>query len=269
LPEPAFYYLLDAYVAHKLGRPTAVVNHTMDIDDPTLRTLIPCVYRNLALIGFRDSKSIDAFRKMGGDLANVVVSPDLALTSYVKPAGARRHGTVAIAINVPEAITRGYALQWLDVVRGLQGKGFEVVLVSNELPTDAAFYARLRRQLGLRLEGASLAFDRYAELLGSFDLVVSSRMHTAILAMVGGTPVVAVDGASFKITGLFEELGLSRPVIRPASPGWVEAVVSQAVAVRGQRDAAATEVAAKLDGIRGRVADILVPRLRAAEVAAA
>src|SRR5205085_1983046 len=80
-PEPAFYYLVDAHVAHKLGRPTAIVNHTMDIDDPTLHAIIPRVYRELDLVGFRDSKSIDAFRAMGGDLGNVVVSPDLALLS--------------------------------------------------------------------------------------------------------------------------------------------------------------------------------------------
>ncbi len=269
MPGPAFYYLLDAHVAHKLGRPTAIVNHTMDIADPTLHALIPRVYRELSLVGFRDSKSTDAFRKMGGDLANVVVSPDLALISRAGSAGARRRGTVALAINVPEAVARGYAARWFDVVRGLQGNGFEVVLVSNELPADAAFYGQLCRQLGVRIEGSSLDFARYPELLGSFELVVSSRMHTAILAMVGGAPVVAVEGASFKITGLFQELGLSRTVIRPADPGWVEAVVAQAALVREQRDAVTREIAAKLDGIRGRIADILVPRLRAAEAAAA
>jgi len=267
-PEPAFYHLLDAHVAHKLGRPTAIVNHTMDIDDATLRLLIPRIYRDLALVGFRDGKSVEAFRAMGGDLANVVVSPDLALASQVGAAGARRPGSVAVAINVPEAAARGYAPQWIDVIRGLQGKRFEVVLVSNELPSDQAFYEQLRRQLGVAIEGQSLDFDRYAALLGTFDFVVTSRMHTGVLAMLGGAPVVPVEGASFKITGLFQELGFSMPVIRPSSPGWVEAVIEQAAALQGRRDAVAGEIAAKLAGIRGRIADLLVPRLRAAEAAA-
>lgn len=268
-PEPAFYYLIEAHVAHKLGRPTAIVNHTMDIGDPTLHKLIPYVYRELSLVGFRDNKSVDAFRKMGGELGNVVVSPDLALTSRPKPPGARRAGTVALAINVPEAASGGYAAGWRDVVRGLQRKGFEVVLVSNELPADLAFYEQLCRELGVRIEGAALDADRYIERLGSYELVISSRMHTVILAMMGGAPVVAVEGASFKITGLFQELGLPWPVIQPAAGGWIDAVVERAVAVRDQRAEIAGEITAKLEGIRTRIADILVPRLRAAEAASA
>jgi polysaccharide pyruvyl transferase WcaK-like protein len=268
-PEPAFYHLLDAHIAHKLGRPTAIVNHTMDIDDPTLRALIPRIYRDLTLVGFRDCKSVEAFRAMGGDLGNVVVTPDLALTSKVEPSGARRHGAVAVAINVPEAAERGYAAQWIDVIRGLQGKGFEVVLVSNELPSDQAFYEQLRRQLGVATEGQSLDFDRYAALLGTFDVVVTSRMHTGVLAMLGGAPIVPVEGASFKITGMVQELGLAMAVIRPPDPGWIDAVVAQAGAVRDQRAGVASEIAAKLEGIRVRIADSLVPRLRAAEAAAA
>jgi hypothetical protein len=90
-------------------------------------------------------------------------------------------------------------------------------------------------------------------------------MHTGVLAMLGGAPVVAVEGASFKITGLFQELGLSMPVIRPASPGWVDAVVAQTTSARQQREVATREIAAKLAGIRERITSTLVPRLRAAE----
>ncbi|MCE9577113.1 MAG: polysaccharide pyruvyl transferase family protein [Deltaproteobacteria bacterium] len=268
-PEPAFYYLVEAHVAHKLGRPTAIVNHTMDIDDPTLRALIPRVYRELELVGFRDSKSIETYKTMGGDLANVVVSPDLALASRVGPVGALRRNTVAIAINVPEGTARGYCDQWLDVIRGLQAHGLEVVLVSNEFPSDLTYYEQLRRTLGVKIEGGALDYDRYAALLGSFDVVVSSRMHTAILGMVGGAPVVAVEGASFKITGLFQELGLAGPVIRPSSPGWAQAVITQVLHARTHRSEVVSEIASKLHGIRTRIGELLVPRLRAAEAAAA
>jgi polysaccharide pyruvyl transferase WcaK-like protein len=264
MPEPAFYHLLDAHVAHKLGVPTAIVNHTMDIDDPTLRAVIPKIYRELDIVGFRDTKSVQAFRDMGGELANVVVAPDLALASQAGPLGKRRPGEIAVAINVPEATARGYAGRWFDVIRGLQASNHRVVLVSNEAPSDLAFYDQLRKDLGVTIEGASLDYDRYAALLGSFDLVVSSRMHTAILAMVGGAPVVPVEGSSFKITGLFQELGLPVQVIRPPADGWVEAVVAQADSVRARRDALAAELTGRLDAMRGRITAALLPRLRAA-----
>jgi polysaccharide pyruvyl transferase WcaK-like protein len=262
MPEPAFYHLLDAFVAHKLGVPTAIVNHTMDIDDPTLRAIIPRVYAELDLVGFRDAKSLPAFRELGGQLGNVVVAPDLALASRPAPRGDRRHGEIAVAINVPEATARGYADDWFDAIRGLQAARFRVVLVSNEAPSDLAFYDRLRGELGVTIEGAALDFDRYAALLGSFDLVISSRMHTAILAMVGGAPVVPVEGSSFKITGLFEELGLPAQVIRPPAAGWTAAVVAQATAVRDRRDQLAADLTGRIDGVRRRITETLVPRLQ-------
>jgi polysaccharide pyruvyl transferase WcaK-like protein len=266
---PAFYHLLDAHVALKLGRPTAMVNHTMDIADPTLRLLIPWIYKDLALVGFRDEKSVGAFREMGGDLGNVLVTPDLALTTAIGAPASRRAGTIAVAINVPEATAYGYARQWIDVLTGLREQGFEVVLVSNELPADQAFYSDVSRRLGLPLEGQNLDHDRYAELLGGFDLVVSSRMHTAILAMVAGTPVVPVEGASFKITGLFQELGIDTPVVAPTRPGWTAQVVAQAVALRARREQAAGEVVARVDAIRERIFGMLLPRLRDAASAPA
>jgi polysaccharide pyruvyl transferase WcaK-like protein len=263
-PEPALYHLLDADVARKLGVPTAIVNHTMDIEDATLRAIIPKVYRELDLVGFRDTTSVQPFRDMGGDLGNVVVAPDLALANRPAAKLPRRPGEVAVAINVPEATNRGYAGRWFDVIRGLQAGGHRVVLVSNEAPSDRAFYEQLKKQCGVSIEGAALDYDRYAALLGSFDLVVTSRMHTAILAMAGGAPVVPVEGASFKITGLFQELGLPVQVIRPTADGWVEAVVTQADEVRSCRDALAADLTAKIDAVRSRIADAMLPKLRAA-----
>src|SRR5262249_11014008 len=45
------------------------------------------------------------------------------------------------------------------------------------------------------------------ELLGGFDLVVATRMHMAILALVAGTPVLPV-AYEFKTAELFASLGL-------------------------------------------------------------
>lgn len=264
-PQAAFYHLLDAYVAHKLGCPTAIVNHTMDITDPTLRKIIPTVYRSLDLVGFRDDKSVTAFREMGGDTRNVLVTPDLALTTELGANATRRPGTIAVAVNVPEAEAHGYLARWHEVISGLHTEGFKVVLVSNELPADLPFYQELMaRHPGLTLEGGGLDHDRYGELLGSYDFVVTSRMHTGVLAMVAGTPVVPVEGSSFKITGLFQELGFIAPVVGPTGADWPAKVVAQAVAMRGARDAASSDVAAKVRAVRERIISLLVPRLQAA-----
>ncbi|HET9627823.1 MAG TPA: polysaccharide pyruvyl transferase family protein [Kofleriaceae bacterium] len=263
-PTPAFYHLLDAYVAHKLGRPTAIVNHTMDINDPTLRKLIPRIYRELALVGFRDEKSVGAFKAMGGTLDNVLVTPDLALMTRHPDKRAPAKGRVAVAVHAPAAQWAERGAPWLDVITGLQTLGLEVVLVSNEMPADHAFFSSIRSRVTVPVEGAGLDFDRYSELLGGFDFVVSSRMHTSILAMVAGTPVIPVEGPSFKISGLFAELGFARPVIQSTQPGWTDQVIAAAAAMRDQRDASASDTVAKISAARDRITSVLVPRLQQA-----
>lgn len=264
-PAAAFYHLLDAHVARTLGCPTAIVNHTMDITDPTLRRIIPAVYRRLDLVGFRDDKSVAAFREMGGDLRNVVVTPDLALTITPPRASEVRTDVVGVAINVPEATAGGYVQQWSAVIDALLRAGCQVRLISNELPADRPFYAQLlQRFSSVRLEGAALDHDRYATLLGGYGVVVTSRMHTGILAMAAGTPVVPVEGSSFKITGLFQELGFDEPVIRPTESGWTVRVVERVLSIRPQRDLVAHTTSDKLRVVRDRIDASLVPQLQAA-----
>ncbi|HEY0190413.1 MAG TPA: polysaccharide pyruvyl transferase family protein [Kofleriaceae bacterium] len=263
-PAPAFYHLLDAHVAKKLGRHTAIVNHTLDVNDPTLRKLIPRIYKDLDLVGFRDDKSIATFKAMGGDLANVLVTPDLALMT-ARPAGRKPVANrVAIAVHAPAASWSDRASLWVDVIAGLKAKGFDVVFVSNEVPADEAFYARVRERVEVPFEGKGLDYDRYCAMLGGFEFVVSSRMHTSILAMVAGTPVIPIEGPSFKISGLFAELGFDRQVIQPTQPGWVQQAIDAAVGMRGADSAAVQEVETRIVAARARITEALIPRLQQA-----
>ncbi len=263
-PQAAFYHVLDAHVAQQLGRPTAIVNHTMDITDPTLRRLIPHVYKTLDLVGFRDEKSVGAFVAMGGDPANVVVTPDLALTCHVPAAGAVRARTVAVAINVPEATAGKYRDAWIRTIEALRAAGFTVVLVSNEVPADQPFYDELVARFQLAVEGRGLDHDRYGALLGSFDVVVTSRMHTGVLAMIGGAAVVPIEGSSFKITGLYQELGLPTTVIRPAGFGWPATVATAVSAASTGRAAYVAAQSAAISTTRERIINGLVPKLQEA-----
>jgi polysaccharide pyruvyl transferase WcaK-like protein len=266
-PAAAFYHLLDADVARKLGTPTAMVNHTMDITDPTLRAIIPRMYRELTLVGFRDQKSVVAFREMGGDMANVVVTPDLALATEASAQRAPRAGTIGLAINVPEAAANNYLDGWERAVGLLLERGFHVELISNEFPSDLPFYRHLTTRFPkLRIAGEHLGHQRYCELLATYELVVTSRMHTAILSMVSGTPVIPVEGASFKITGLFRELGFEMPVVQPTGEGWPARVVEAVGARRSGPDGGDGDVTTKLASARTKMIEDLLPRLQAAAV---
>jgi len=263
-PNPAFYHLLDAWVSHRTGTGTGIVNHTMHVNDPTLRRLIPRLYRELAIVGFRDEKSVDEFRRMGGDLSNVVVTADLALTTAVDAPVSRRRGTIAVAIHVPDAINKGTARRWPELILELKAANFDIVLVSNEQSTDHAFLQELRSKTGVPVEGHGLDFERYAEHLGAFDFVISSRMHTSILAMCAGTPVIPIEGPSLKISGLFQELGVNTSVIQSTDPDWISRTRERAKELRDHREEASKDVIARVAAVRVRIDQALLPKLRAA-----
>jgi hypothetical protein len=82
--------------------------------------------------------------------------------------------------------------------------------------------------------------------------------------MVAGTPVIPVEGPSFKISGLFAELGFTAPVIQSSAPGWTAQVIEAAVRMRNGRDAYASDVAAKIGVARARITAALLPRLQQA-----
>jgi len=73
--------------------------------------------------------------------------------------------------------------------------------------------------------------DTLMGVLARSDLVISTRMHLAILGLVLGLPVIAI-GYEFKTVELFESLGLGDNVvlIEHASAEWMRDAVSRAVA---------------------------------------
>jgi polysaccharide pyruvyl transferase WcaK-like protein len=260
--DVTFIHLLDIYVARKAGARAGIVNHTLEIRDPTLRRLMPELYRRLDIVEFRDEKSRDALREMGGDAETPIVAPDLALTTPPPTVRPARRPKVGVAIHTTEAANAGQLGDWRELIGKLQQAGFDLVFVSNELPIDTPVYRSLAADIPI--EGRGLEFDPYTELLAGFDFLVTSRMHTGILAMVAGTPIVPVEPTAFKMTGLFQELGLETPVIRPSEPGWVDRALAQALALSDNREPAAAQVTTQVAAARRRIESVLIPALRRA-----
>lgn len=259
--QVTFVHLLDIYVAKKAGARAGIVNHTLEIRDPTLKRLFPELYRRLDIVEFRDEKSREALREMGGDAQTPIVAPDLALTTP-PPAPAPRRPQVGVAIHTTEAAHGGQLGQWGELIGRLRAAGFDLVFISNDLAIDTPVYRGLAPDLPI--EGQGLEFGPYTEFLSRFDFLVTSRMHTGILAMVAGTPIVAVEPTAFKMTGLFQEVGIEAPVIRPSEAGWVDRALAQALAMRDNRETAAAEVSGKVAAARRRIESVLIPALRRA-----
>ena len=61
-----------------------------------------------------------------------------------------------------------------------------------------------------------LSPNQLAELYGAAKLVIATRFHAVVLAITGGTPVIAIPYFGVKTQGSLSDLGLSEYVIELA-----------------------------------------------------
>ena len=112
--------------------------------------------------------------------------------------------------------------------------------------------------------GESLDYQPFTALLAGFELVISVRMHTGILALAAGRPVIPVEPARFKMAGLFRQLGFAEPPIVTANEGWVEEILGRTARIRTHLPAAEAETRRRVADAVERTRATLIPRLRAA-----
>lgn len=259
--DTALAYLLDLRVAQLLGARTAMVNLSFEIEDATLRTVAAHVMDLADLVEFRDVPSADAYATAGGQ-SEALVLPDAALlTELGDPApGNRSPGTVGLAINGLQARAAGLDSQWSGFIETMRKHGSEPVLVSNEWSTDEVFWRQLRTNVEIESMGRDCDYREYGRLLGGFEVVVSSRLHTCVLALCAGTAVVPVETGTFKLSGFFEQIGLPNTPVNLLEPGWQEKVLARVAAGRSDPTVLTEQLRARDEG-RARLRAALGPRL--------
>ncbi len=96
-----------------------------------------------------------------------------------------------------------------------------IVLLSTNCPKDWVALREIRRQLPARLASrvtllADCRLETLRAQMASLDLVVGTRLHTALLAAVEGTPIVGLAYQP-KVAAFFEALGLAEALF-PVEP---------------------------------------------------
>jgi polysaccharide pyruvyl transferase WcaK-like protein len=146
---------------------------------------------------------------------------------------AEMDGALAISVSDP-------AIPHLDTIagtaralleRGLVDRVIVVDQVSGD-DADATACGRLAQQLpdNTKLVRDDLSPSDLVHLYGSCVAVIASRLHAAILGLIGGTPSFPIDlSRDHKAVDTFGEVGLERWVLDPQAPGtWLD-VVADAV----------------------------------------
>ena len=246
-----FRHLLDLHFAKAVGCRTAIINHTFSLVDPAVLDLAAIVYNELDYISVRDETSRDAVAALGVDPARISIASDLVFLTEPEPA--EQSGNV-VALCPNTALRRSLHEDWGALIGALQARNIDCRLCSNDFPVDGKFLDQLSNRYGLPIVGRGLGYRAYSGLLGTFGAVVSGRLHTGVLAIVAGTPLIPVEGLTFKITAAMAEIGNPFPAVNFDDPRWLDLTVSsieKALDPGGRMREATADVAARQKALAG------------------
>lgn len=260
LTDTPLQYLLDLRAAQLMGLKTAFVNTSFEIVDPFVRRIAVHVLDKTDLLLFRDTASAERYREAGGSAPTHVVA-DAAMLHDDVLAARPSTGRIAISLSARLVDDRMPPEDWRRLALALRAKGLEPVFVSNEWMTDEAVFAPWLASDEIAAEGKGHDVDEYVALLSGFDALVSARLHSCVMAMLAGTPVVPVELETTKISGFFDHLGLPERPIQPG-PAWVDQAVDRAVALAADKAAAAARQGAAMVAAQDRLRADLVALLK-------
>ncbi len=162
---------------------------------------------------------------------NVVRVPDLAFALPAPERPVRSGGVPRVAMTVLDWRWAGgddeqyarYLRSLGSIAETLAEWGLDIdLLVQVDLPgrqDDGAqakrVRERLRRPVGLHSVGHTT--DEALARCASYDLMIGSRLHSALLALCAGTPALAL-GYQPKAAGVYEDIGLSDWVFDARAP---------------------------------------------------
>jgi colanic acid/amylovoran biosynthesis protein len=219
--------LLELEVALAMRRPLVLFTQSLGpFTREREREELRAILSRARLVLVRDERSRVHLDQIGIRGSRVKLVADAAFALCAPPAPAREGLRVAISVRHwphgtgdATAVNEAYRDAMAALVERLVHRGAEVTFLSTcqGVPEyradDSAVAAAVADQLDPTVR-ASVHVDRgfhdpqtLLSMLGGFDLVVATRMHMAILALVAGVPVFPI-AYEFKTRELFARLGL-------------------------------------------------------------
>jgi polysaccharide pyruvyl transferase WcaK-like protein len=174
------------------------------IDHPLSRRYLKTAVALAHEVSYRDQRSMDFMRSIGRDVGNDRVLPDLALFhSPLDAAGTHtREGTVVVVgvlsrlnwQDRPDGYLR-YETQLVDLIRDLATSGSKVLVVTGDeadVETQRAIMRRLDGYGPLVHAEQCHSFADVLEVVRESDVMIASRYHNLVAAVVAGVPVVSL-----------------------------------------------------------------------------
>ncbi|MEQ6890518.1 polysaccharide pyruvyl transferase family protein [Halomonas sp. CS7] len=225
-----------AYLAKRFfDKPTAMVNHSIVMNDPVLEEIAWHVYPLLDDIVFREGDSARACPAGRGRVA-----ADAAYLYAPQPQGqwCRSASPVEDSAEVywhvgafdpqaPYACIGGGSVYFrglrpgfdaipgfLRLCRALQASVGQVMLTASSAK-DMRILEPVAERLGLPLAGANLPVQTAVNLMGNARVYIGARWHPSIFAHRGGTPVIALSRHTPKMDAFLQQAEMPPSALDP------------------------------------------------------
>lgn len=228
-PRIARAELFLAFLAKKaFQKPVIIVNHTVDLNDQVLHTMVANVYPLLDDVVFREPVSAERY----GSMCNGRFAPDSAFL----------YAPAARAEWLPLATRSTYFDVWPDVAEFDPSQPYlcvggssilseashqsvvesitalvsslrsfysgQLVLTVSDL-VDEPSMRTVAERFTLPLVGLNTPVQQAVDIVGNADAYVGGRWHPSIFALRGGTPIVSLAANTFKMHALTQMCGLT------------------------------------------------------------
>lgn len=223
--------LLELRILQKMGCRIGVINHSVEIREPTLLSLVGRLYSSFDFIVVRDEISRQILVRVQVPDSKIRVLPDLAfLTNPVKQQSAHFdvHNSLGandhVGIAVGHLTNEANLLEWEKIVSRLQQNGKRITFVSNAIVQDLSVAKRFQKKFSIDVIQGVMNYREYLALLSGFELIITNRLHTGVLGLVGNTPIIPIEPSFHRIQSLFQSIGYPVLAVSQSKPGWAENV---------------------------------------------
>ena len=265
-------------LARLLRRPVAYMGiGAGPIHDPVSRRLMVWSARHATYVSYRDEASRAYMAALDVDVSRSPVIPDVVFAreipqpSPVRPAGRPLRvgiGVMAYAgwSDSESGVYERYIRTLATVVRSVLSRGDEVVFLTGQPVDELAVRDVLNASRTAESTTVSIPqvrdFDALVRAIGGTDLVVATRYHNVVAALMSDRPVIALSYAA-KHGELLRAAGIEESVraVEDADPAWILGRIEAVRAGLAQTRAAPRARAGWGDRVRADV-DRVTERLR-------
>ncbi len=217
--EQDYFYrqLLDLRVAQLMGLKVCAINQSIELPIGLYNEILIYVYSKMHSIIVRGDISKQFLLQAGVEPSKISVAPDTAFLCKAK-GFSKRQVIKKIAVNfTPKTYIEDHVNPFLQ---RLINDGYELTFITNDPFSDKAVGSKLETDLGIPVCLQSLDYANYVEFICDFDLVISSRLHTNELALIGGVPILPIEGNMHKTTEVLAYVNYPSKVVSSISESY-------------------------------------------------